>query len=294
MKITAVIILYNCHNKTTLDNIRKIAMQVDKAILVDNSICFHQNFYSSIKNVIYIPQFKNIGIAAAQNVGIKKAFELQAEYVLLADPDSEVPDGAITKLLEKYRQLSDAGIIVGAIGSTAYDKKTGIPIPLHSDYIGENKELGVTEVTYVMNSISLIPKTMFKNVGLMDADLFIDGVDSEWCWRATSLTGARFFLHNDVIIEHQLGLGMRKILGKERSLATPPRLYYQYRNFLWLSKRKYIPKEWIRLNRKKYIAKALYYPFFVSPRLDYLKNIIQGLYAGIHNPRVDSKKPIRD
>lgn len=285
MKIYAVIVLFNDHNQESVNHVRKLSEQVDKVLLIDNSVQSFLSVYSDIEKTVYIPQYRNLGIASAQNIGIKIAIDEGADYILFADPDSHVPDHAVTALLSKHQLLTSKGYLVGSLGSTAYNVSTGRPYPLFSDFIQEIYEYQVTEVTYTTNSISLIKTEWFESVGLMAEQLFIDGVDNEWCWRGHAKCGLRFFLDDNVIIQHRLGIGNRRIFGKNRSIAAPYRLYYQYRNYLWLLRCTYVPKAWIKLNGKKYLLKSIYYPLFVKPRWQYLKNIIKGIVAGIKSPK---------
>ena len=50
-----------------------------------------------------------------------------------------------------------------------------------------------------------MPSENFKKVGLMDENLFIDGVDNEWCWRAKTTSNLDSFILLDTAIEHYFG-----------------------------------------------------------------------------------------
>ena len=206
MNIIAVIVLYNDATEEALSHVGKIAKQVNTLCLVDNSSTDNGELFRIIDNAVYIPLLANKGIAAAQNVGIDYAISHQADFIYFADPDSQVPDDAVDKLLASYQGLSEKNISVGGIGSMARDKTTQKAYPLRSNMIGEHKEWGVTEVGYIMNSSSLIPIKLFQTAGKMDERLFIDGVDCEFCWRASYLHGYRFFITPNVVIDHQLGI----------------------------------------------------------------------------------------
>lgn len=95
-----------------------------------------------------------------------------------------------------------------------------------------------------MNSGALIASTAFKHAGLMDTQLFIDGVDSEWCWRASYLMKATFYVDKNIKLAHYLGIDNKRICGKEISITPPFRMYYQYRNYIRLLKRRYVPSSW--------------------------------------------------
>lgn len=285
MKIIAIVVLYNDNTEEAVSNIRKLACQVDKVYLVDNSAYANPQFYKEISNAVYLPQCANKGIAAAQNIALQQALTEEADFVFFSDPDSTVPDEAVSTLLSTYQRLTDKDYKVGGVGSTAYNRETGSPYPLYSNFIRHLAEDEVTEVTFLMNSVSLMPTRLFKEVGLMDEHLFIDGIDSEWCWRGTSKLSLRFFLDDKLHITHQLGIGTRIIAGKERAVTPPARFYYQYRNFLWLCRRNYVPRKWLKENGKKYLIKALYYPLFVSPRWSYIRQITRGVIAGLRKPK---------
>lgn len=281
MKVIAIVVLYHDNTEEAASNIRTIARQVDKVCLVDNSSDAYPERFESIENAVYMPQYQNKGIAAAQNIALRYAIEAEADYVLFSDPDSQIPEHAVATLFNTYQRMVEKGFKVGGVGSTAYNRSTGSPYPLQSNFIQNLSDEAVTEVTFLMNSISLIPTSLFSRVGLMDESLFIDGIDSEWCWRGAHQQGLRFFLDDHLHIMHQLGLGTRIIGGKERSITPPARFYYQFRNYLWLYRRDYVPRKWLKENGLKYIIKAIYYPFMVAPRWKYLKNICNGIFVGL-------------
>ena len=284
MKVIAIVVLYNDNTEEVASNVKRIAAQVDKVCLVDNSSIACPERFADIENAVYLPQYQNKGIAAAQNIGLQYAIKQGADYVLFSDPDSQIPDQAVATLSNTYQRMAAKGYPVGGVGSTAYNRSTGSPYPLQSNLIQRLLDEHVTEVTFLMNSISLIPTTLFSQVGLMDESLFIDGIDSEWCWRGAHRLGLRFFLDDNLHIMHQLGLGTRIIAGKERSITPPARFYYQFRNYLWLCRRDYVPRKWLLENGRKYIIKAVYYPIMASPRWSYLKNICKGIAAGFKKP----------
>lgn len=281
MSIIAIVVLYKPEGRKYVDNLRNLSLQVDEVCVVDNSSCSNEDDLRDVPHLIYFPQYENIGIAAAQNIGLRYAIENNFDYILFSDPDSSIPPNAVEKLMSTQKRLSDRAYDVCAVGSTAYSETTGLPYHIKDCLVGKIPEQGVTEVTYTMNSISLIKVELFKKVGLMDESLFIDGVDDEWCWRASSQLGKRFFIVDNVIIKHNLGRSKGRIGKRNISIASPKRLYYEYRNYIWLKRRKYVPKHWVKYNGLKYIVKFFYYPLFVPPRFDNLVNIIKGIKDGL-------------
>ena len=67
MKVIAIVVLYNDNTEEAASNVKMIARQVDKVCLVDNSADSYAEQFSDIGNAVYLPQYSNKGIAAAQN-----------------------------------------------------------------------------------------------------------------------------------------------------------------------------------------------------------------------------------
>lgn len=281
MATIAIVVLYNDNTQEAENNITKLSKQVDRIYLIDNSANSYEERFCKWENVIYLPQHKNLGIATAQNIGLKYALAEKPGLIAFADPDSSIPDNAIKALTNKYLLLKEWDNEIGGIGSSAFDLLTGRPISTYPNLIRRVSHFKVNQLTYLMNSISLIPAKLFEEVGLMCESLFIDDVDCEWCWRATSKKGVHFYQDREVVIYHKLGKSSRKIGKRSISIGSSNRLFYQYRNYLWLFKKKYVPKKWLLYNGGKYIIKLFYYPLFVTPRFKNLINILLGINKGI-------------
>jgi rhamnosyltransferase len=287
MTIGAIIVLFNPDNSETQKVVEVIQRQVNVVCLVDNSINNHQQWYEEISHVTYIHIGKNIGIAAAQNVGIKALSKKGCDMVLLCDQDSMPTKDTVAKLVSALNALQAKDCKIAAVGTKAINQATGKPYPQKSKAIRHikasdiNSDLDVTECYSLRSSMSLIPLKNFENVGYFDESLFIDGVDHEWCWRAWHRAGLRSFMVNQALLYHKLGEGDKKILQKDISIASPFRLYYQYRNYIWLCQRDYTPSFWKKKHLLKYAIKMAYFPIFVSPRMEYTKRIVKGIRDGL-------------
>jgi rhamnosyltransferase len=118
---------------------------------------------------------------------------------------------------------------------------------------------------------------------MLDDSLFIDGVDHEWCWRASFKLQLRFFIIESVILSHMLGEGDRHFLIRKVAIPTPFRTYFQFRNYFKLVKRNYVPIYWKFSNGFKYIIKYFYFSLMVKPRMEYFKMINKGIIDGLRN-----------
>ena len=287
MKVSAVIVLYNPNFDELKKNLLKLNSQVDDIYIVDNTPYkdLSSEFDSlNFKNIKYIPLKQNVGIAKAQNIAIQKVSKTNSEFIFFLDQDSFISENIIKSLTNKYLHLVNQEINVGGIGPRPFNREQ------NKKYLGSIKkgiDVGnnVSEVTEIICSASLIPVKALQEIGGMDESLFIDGVDHEWCWRATNKRGYHFFIDEDSLLSHKLGEGDRRFLFKKVAIPTPFRTYFQFRNYFLLSRRKYVPLYWKLSNGVKYLVKFFYYPLFIQPRFQYLKRMIMGIKDGILNKK---------
>jgi rhamnosyltransferase len=281
MTIGCVLVLYkpnlNLLGKV-LDSTKK---QVNHIFISDNSPSYPlTSLITESESLTYRKMPYNVGIAAAQNVGIKYFLAKGFTHVLFLDQDSIMGQNLMEHLLTGLAHLENKNIPIGGIGPRSFNRQNG------QDYRGKIKKgkpltNDLTEVTEIISSASLIPLKHFTEVGLLDESLFIDGVDSEWCWRAKDRKGLRFFIAEKARLSHSLGEGDRRFLLCNVVIPTPFRIYYQYRNWLILCKKRYVPFYWKCSNGFKFFLKLFYFPLFVKPRKEYLKRIVKGIKNGL-------------
>lgn len=280
-KIGSVIVLYNPDLTVLSELISQISMQVDKIVLIDNShLPQISDELRKDSKIHYSHLGGNKGIAYAQNEGIKYLESQDIDYVIFFDQDSIPPEDLVDKLYSSYKNLLALIPNIGALGARPFNR-------------GENKKYEatvmkgykinerITEVNEIISSASFVPINNFSDIGYMDESLFIDGVDHEWCWRAKKIKNLRFFIVEDALLSHQVGEGDRYFLFRKISISTPFRTYYQFRNLFILLRKDYTPTYWKISSIVKYSIKLFYYPIFISPRYEYLKNIFKGISDGV-------------
>lgn len=282
----AIIVLYNPDIQQLIKAISTLSHQVDAVCLVDNSSIDSGNYLKKLDKVVYFPLLNNTGIAHAQNVGLKYLIDNNFDYVIFSDQDSLACENIVDSLLATYQSLMHGGYNVGGVAPLAYNSETGKPylrpkldIEKIAIEVG-NQTHNVVRLNNIMSSLSLYQLNLIEEVGGFDESLFIDIVESEWCWRATHQTGSLFFVDQNIRIDHMLGVNKKTPMGTI-SQSSAFRIYFQFRNFLWCSKLPYVPKIWVKYQGKKFLLKAFYYPLFCSPRLKYLWAIIKGIKDGM-------------
>ena len=283
-KIGALIVLYEPDYSGFISTFDSLKSQVDGFCIVDNSTVSHLSWFMSNENVIYVPLLKNIGIAAAQNIGIAKLHNAGYSHILFADQDSIAFHNLVDNLFSAFGLLLENGFKIAIVGCNAIDTKTGLTyksnnVNKYNHYVINGRDF--THVDYVRSSISLTNFDIIDYVGGMDEGLFIDGVDCEWCWRATSKFGLLSICVNDAFIYHSLGHNAHKVLNKLVTIPSSSRLFYQYRNYFWLLRRNYVPLRWKVRNGFKYILKVPYLSLGCAPRLKNFVSIVNGIVCGL-------------
>ncbi|MFP1769519.1 glycosyltransferase family 2 protein [Lonsdalea quercina] len=283
--IAAIIVTFNPELESLNALVDKIKDQVDNVIIIDNSELSQLNIIASNKVDIILLN-ENKGIATAQNIGIKKAFEKGMQNVIFFDQDTTPSDTLIFDLLQARIKAEKNNIEVAAIGPVHFDtdtnchalfvKTTGNKLFLLPPDFDEEYLI----CDFVISSGCLIKSSTLKKVGLMEDELFIDCVDIEWGFRAKSL-GMSCLVANSAHVYHKIGDKPLMILNRALTTHSPIRHYYFYRNFYLLMKREYVPLVWKTHVFIKSCIQACMFSLFLSPRIQHLKMIIKGVYHGI-------------
>ena len=264
MKLVGVLIAYNPNIELLEKNINSYMSDLNKLIIVNNSSYSLEKkikFSEEVsKKIEIINLFDNMGIAKAQNIGMEKAYNDGADYVLQLDQDSIFEEKGVTNLLSSFESLLKNGIKVGILGPSIdnysnYNKKT-----IKEKTIKEKRMIVIENRYYkkvkeIISSGALISKEAYTKVGGVMEELFIDYVDTEYCWRIKKM-GFEVIQDLNVRLFHSIGNGKIKYKGKEYIVSAPVRNYYQTRNELYLLKYQYVPLNWKRDAIKRIIRRV--------------------------------------
>ncbi|WP_312213141.1 glycosyltransferase family 2 protein [Pseudescherichia sp.] len=239
--ISSVTVTYNPDIACLRNQLQSLVGQVDCCIIVDNGSLniveiegLHKEFSFDL-----IKLEKNFGLAYAQNVGINHAIETKgADYLLLLDQDSILEPKFISNLLSVYQQNN-----VGILGASFYDPNSGEIYPgtsYNGPFISRVPVQEFSEVTFVIASGSFFSSDVFKKVGGMEEQLFVDYIDVEWSLRAKSM-GFAVAMTNKAKMAHTIGDARLKILGRTISVHSALRRYYLVRNSFFMIRLPYVP-----------------------------------------------------
>ncbi len=242
------------------------------------------NVYS---NVVAIELSENKGIGFAQNRGIEYLLsDDEIKAVILFDHDSHPRTDMVSILNSECERLLLQGTKVAAVGPVYIDPRTKnlYPISVFSGFRLKKKYpsegSGPIEASFLIASGSLIPRSTFEMVGLMNEDFFIDYIDIEWSFRATD-NGFICFACPAAKMYHQVGDDRLKIFGREISIHSPLRRYYLARNSIFMLNTKYI--DWKYKVRELFytVTRVFIFLLFVKKRMTYIRYITRGWHDGL-------------
>lgn len=298
VNVTSITISYNPDLIVLRRQIEALDRQVNRILVIDNG---SENFseIESLKllssKLEIIPLHENRGIAFAQNVGIELAVD-SSSHVILFDHDSELEDSFIKNLLQSEADLLSSGLKVGAVGPSFVNadtgKRYGVPVirklpifqglVLDKRFFSRNEKF--IESYFLIASGCLIQTSVLKHVGSMDSELFIDNVDVEWCLRA-QIKGYEVYTSSLATMVHRIGERSRTVMGRNISVHSNIRKYYNTRNNLFLVKYSGIP-----LGLKIRVFPSLTVRFFIGildadNKVDYFSKYFWAIYDFILNKK---------
>lgn len=230
--ICAVIITYNIKSKI-YECVNSIKEQVQFVLIIDNHSddetinCL--NGLEKQENLGIIYNENNIGIAAALNIGIKKAVELGYSWVLTLDHDSICNDKMIIEFSEAYKKIQqkeDVGVICPRI----YDTK--------GEFYLTDTENDISIVNTTIQSGSLINCNVFKKIGFFKEELFIYYVDEEFFYRVRNIGYKIIRVKNSILYHEEGDKVQRNLLGFKTHYNQYSKyaVYYIIRNSIYMIK----------------------------------------------------------
>jgi len=279
--VAGIVVLYN-PSETVIESINSYLNQIGHLFIVDNSEKENHFIKNELKrNVSYLFNNSNIGVAAALNLGAQKAIELGYSFILTMDQDSKAPENMVDMLLNVMLR----------------NKNVGIVSPLHSNkyetHLRFNEDL--ESINVVMTSGNLVSLEAYKKVGKFNDDFFIDYVDIEYCFRM-NLNNYLIYRLNKTILEHnEANLTTIRFLNRTYypHNHNPFRLYYKTRNLLYLRKlyKTKLP-DLLKIEYDSYIRTVVKILLFEKQKFLKTKMILNGILdfvKGIKGQRVFSQ-----
>lgn len=194
--ISVVILNYKIKDITLacLESLKKSDYQNLKIILVDNnSQDGIEEEAKNLKDIIFIQTGKNNGYTGGNNIGIKKALEINSDFVFVLNPDTEIQKDTISKLFEGLIE-NNADIVNPKIyfadkktlwfAGALFDKANVLGSHVGVDQEDRGQFDKVKEMDSLTGAAVLIKKQVFEKIGLFDEKFFLYYEDADFAFRA--------------------------------------------------------------------------------------------------------------
>lgn len=234
IKLAGSVILYN-PKEEDLINLNSYLSKIDQLYVYDNSAKkLVSKFLSENDKIKYFWDGENHGLSIRLNQACKEAISNGFDYLLTMDQDSSF----IEKNLEKY---------INAVSNFQEKDKVAVYGLEYNINDITNATPNYIAVDHIITSASILNLKLYNEIGGFDENLFIDGVDIDYCYAALS-KGYKNIKFRDILFDHSLGEKTKRrsffslfLIKKNVALHSSLRVYYMRRNMLYI-KNKYEAK----------------------------------------------------
>lgn len=231
MRLVAVVLSWNGREDTLacLESLRGI-----ETVCVDNgsSDGSADAVAERFPDVELIRTEVNLGFAAGNNVGIRRALDRGADWVLLLNNDALAEDGLVGALERGAAARPDAGVLACKVlfadsGKLWYAGASFDPFLGRSrhDGFGSTDEPGRLRDTVRATGTGMaVSRAAIERAGLLDEELFLYAEDLEWCLRIKAAGLAIVYVPEARVLH--------RVSAASGGAGSPTTSYYETRNML--------------------------------------------------------------
>lgn len=282
MSISCVIVCYSPNPEALHKLCMTLFAQGAVVFLVDNTEEQFLDLESLIPGCRLTRLGFNSGIAHALNIGIQSALKEGADVIALFDQDSLI-DANFLSALVAYLMRGVPSVVAPMYYDDISHKelpsltlsKYGVPSAMQ-----RRTQQSTYPVDIVISSGTVATREAYERAGLLDESLFIDFVDTEWCFRCRDKE-IPINVVPEVVMLHRIGSRSIDTGIVNVFVHSPERCYYQLRNCLLLFGKIHIPLFFSIYQFFTVLVNRLLLLFFVKNRINYLKAYAAAFRDGI-------------
>lgn len=234
--------------KTCVSSINNQSYEVNIIYVVNNCRYIIQD---KLINVLINNQPDNIGVAGGFSLALAWAIDHHYDFLWTFDQDSKLSSDTLSVLISEYEYLKSNVVPIGIIAPSIVDSQTNslLPSDLQRKYRIKSYYSGLLtspfhyfkdklyECDIVITSGSLICLQAAKKIPRPNPDLFIDGVDWEYCLNMRK-HGYHICVTEKTTLQHNFGTFLTHF-NKDFPIYiySPLRYYYMNRNHTYIETR---------------------------------------------------------
>jgi GT2 family glycosyltransferase len=242
--ISIVIVTWNCRAHTsnclktiqTNENIRFEVIVRDNGS-EDGTLQTIQKDYPWVK---LVGDGQNVGFSAANNEAINQA---EGEYLLLLNPDTELPPHALLEFVDIARRNHDQAMIVPTLLNsdgtlqpsrhsflTIWGNIRGI-LKVIRRWLSLKERQQELTVGWAIGACWFLPEKVYRRVGPLDANIFMYGEDMDYCWRIHQAGFPIVWAPHIKVIHHGNVSGIQKWGTRQLARANQGLIYFWMKHF---------------------------------------------------------------
>lgn len=279
MKVLAGVVLYNPPT-STYSLLKNLKSQGCMTSVFVNALQGGTDIsvYSQLSD-FYLSPGENIGLANGLNA-IIRTFQSEAfDYLFLFDQDSQIGDSYVPSMIHEYILIASNDSSIVCLAPRLADIKSSYSYASPKSLVKDQSNIQL--FTTAATSGCLFMQNSFSEVGCMDQNLFIDGIDHDWCLRAW-INHCSIYFSTKTILSHNMGDSFIKYGSSLKPIhSNPIRHYYIVRNSIYMILWKSFPNSWSLVEGFKTIRRIVGYPLLSEKKLLSLKMVALGAMHGI-------------
>jgi GT2 family glycosyltransferase len=219
--ISIIIVGYNSLKDLPecLTSIHSSSYKTFRVIFVNNTPDDKSDTYlkKHFPKTIIIQNPSNIGFAAGNNLGIKKAIELKSDYILLLNPDTVIDSNCLINLFNNRQNktiLQPKVLLYQNNQKTDLINTTGsylnfLGISYCNDYLKKSTNTSSKPIPLASGAAMFFPTQLFLDTGGFDESYFMYDEDMDLSWRAR-LLGYNIKLIPTAVLWHKYSFSKNK------------------------------------------------------------------------------------
>lgn len=276
--IAAIVVWYN-PSVEEIAHVNDYINDVEEVVIMDNSknnnFCSIKKYIKNYNKIVYRHYVQNVGLCVALNDGLKLINDSGYKWALIMDSDSSF----ITNIVAVYKKYiqKDNTLDIAVLS------------PVHVfDRSKEKPFFGVKNLKWAMTSGCLYNLEIFNIIGGFKQELFVDGLDIDYCYRARK-NGYKIIEFSEAKLNHHPGdtktINLLNRYEFKYGIASPWRYYMQARAIVWLILKYHYVEDVFR-----YIYKWLKILFLFDNKKKYINEMLKGSIEGVDLWKKDKKK----
>lgn len=254
MKLFIIIVNYNSGNQL-FEGLKVVlkSPSVNRVLVIDNNSKdnslknIHSLNHAEKLNIIKMKS--NMGFYKALNIGIKRAFELEADAVMPLDFDLDYNFDFISKLSKvegdivvpvlksniNNKWLYSYGGRINWITGTQHHHVTPTPLNRIKLLKPGNKKIDTYWYDFVSGGCTIIKTSVFQKIGLFDEDYFVYWGDADLVLRAKK-AGFNILIDGRTIVHHKLEIARKSLNLNKLKISFTDNMTFIRKQILWYYK----------------------------------------------------------